>query len=216
MKSLLTLCLLTLGLLPGFGQDVSQSQMAMSEGINNAFTITIEEPYKYVRDVWSKYMEKFGRVKKNKQKEYVSLGASVPTLASRPVDIFAKFEKMDKHTTLAHFWIRTDEGFFTPEQEDAAQRATDFVSEFKKEIARERIREELKKAEKELKKTESHLNRLIKDNERLHTSIKNYEKKIQRAKENIEKNEKDQTRTKEKLEKQKADLDEIKKRLEDI
>ncbi len=188
----------------------------MSDGIHNAYTLSVDEPYKFTRSVWKDYMGEFGKVKKNKQKELESSGASVSSLASRPVDVFASFEKMGKKSTLVHVWIRTEDGYFSAENEALNAKAIAFLEEFKKEVERTKVRKELKDAEKALKKVDGHLTKLIKSNERLHKSIKSYERKIQKAKEDLEKNEKEQEKTKSDLEKQKKVVEEIKQRLSEI
>ncbi|HHB79576.1 MAG TPA: hypothetical protein ENK85_10130 [Saprospiraceae bacterium] len=216
MQNLFTFLLVMAISVSAMAQDVSQSQMAMSEGINNAYTISIDEPIKFTKSVWKEYIGAFGKVKKNKQKEQVSLGTSIADLASRPVDLFATFEKMGKDATLVHVWIKTEDGYFSKENEAQDERAISFLNEFKKEVARTKVRKELKEAEKTLKKQDSELTKLIKNNERLHKNIKNYKNKIQKATEDIEKNEKEQKAAKEDLEKQKKVLEEIKQRLEEI
>ena len=203
--------------LAAMAQNVSQSQMAMSDGIHNAYTFSVDESVKFTKEVWKDYMKEFGKTKRNKkQKEYVSLGASVADLASRPVDIFAKFEKMGKDGALVHVWIKTEDNYFSAEDEAANERAIAFLEEFKKEVLRTKVRKELKKAEKVLKKKDGQLSKLIKNNERLHKNIDNYERKIQKAKEDIQKNEKEQEITKKELAKQKEVVEEVKKRLEEI
>ncbi len=216
MQKLLTLFLVFAVGYVSLAQNVSQSQMAMSDGINNAYTLSVDEPIKFTKSVWKDYMGEFGKVKKNKQKELESSGASVSSLASRPVDVFASFEKMGKQATLVHVWIRTEEGYFSAENEANNAKAIAFLEEFKKEILRTKVRKELKDAEKALKKKDSQLTKLIKSNDRLHKSIKSHERKIQKAKEDLAKNEKEQEKTKSDLAKQKEVVEDVKKRLEEI
>ncbi len=197
-------------------QNISQSQMAMSDGINNAYTLSVEENVKFSKSVWKEYLGNFGRVKKNKQKELASLGASIGDLSSRPIDVFATFEKLGREETLMHVWFKTEEGYFSAENEGANEKVLAFLEEYKKEVVRTKVREELKKAEKDLKKKDGALSKLIKKNERLHKDIKNYEKKIQKAKENIQKNEKEQEAAKRDLETQKGVVEDVKKQLNDI
>lgn len=198
-------------------QNVTQSQMAMSDGIHNAYTFSVDEPVKFTKEVWKDYMGEFGKTKRNKkQKEYVSLGASVSDLASRPVDVFASFEKMGKEATLVHVWIKTEDAYFAAEDEGVTEKVVDFLNEFKKEVQRTKVRKELKAAEKVLKKKDGQLSKLIKNNERLHKNIENYKNKIQKATEDIEKNEKEQEASKGAIKKQKEVLEEVKNRLEEI
>jgi len=216
MQKLLTLIFIFAAISTALSQNVSQSQMAMSDGINNAYTLSVEEPIKFTKSVWKEYMSAFGKVKKNKQKELESSGASVASLASRPVNVFATFEKMGKEATLVHVWIQTEEGYFSAENEGANANAIEFLEEFKKEVIRTKVRKELKTAEKALKKEGNHLTKLIKSNDRLHKSIQSHENKIQKARENLEKNEKEQEKSKSDIEKYKEVVEEVKKRLEDI
>ncbi len=197
-------------------QNISQSQMAMSEGINNAYTLSVAENIKFSKSVWKEYMGNFGRIKKNKQKELTSLGASIGDLASRPIDVFASFEKLGKEETLIHVWFKTENGYFSAEHEEDNEKVVAFLEEYKKEVVRTKVRTELKKAEKNLKKKDGEVSKLIKKNERLHKDIKNYEKKIQKAKEAIEKNEKEQEAAKRDLETQKGVVEDVKKQLNDI
>ncbi len=216
MQKLFTLFLVFAVGYTSLAQNVSQSQMAMSDGIHNAYTLSVDEPQKFTKSVWKDYMGEFGKVKKNKQKELESSGASVSSLASRPVNVFASFEKMGKNSTLIHVWISTEEGYFSAENEGLDAKAIAFLEEFKKEVLRTKVRKELKAAEKALKKEDSHLTKLIKSNDRLHKSIKNYERKIQKANEDLEKNEKEQEKAKSDLAKQKEVVEDVKKRLEEI
>lgn len=216
MQKIITLLLVFAVGYTSLAQNVSQSQMAMSDGINNAYTLSVDEPLKFTKSVWKDYLGEFGKVKKNKQKELESSGASVSSLASRPVDVFASFEKMGKNATLIHVWIRTEEGYFSAENEAADAKALAFLEEFKREVERTKVRKELKNAEKALKKQNNQLTKLIKNNDRLHKSIKNYERKIQKANENLEKNVKEQEKVKSDLAKQKEVVEEVKKRLEEI
>lgn len=215
MQNFLTIFFFMTFSMSAFAQNVTLSQMAMSEDIQNAYTLNVDATTKITKDVWKTYMKKYGKVKKNKQKEYVTAGASIASLASRPVDVFATFEKMGKENSLVHVWIKTEEGFFA-EDDDSNDAAIAFVEEFQKEVLRTKVGKELKAAEKALKKKDSHLSKLIKNNERLHKNIENYKKKIQKAEEDIDKNENEQNKTKEELENQKQVVEDIKTRLSDI
>ena len=213
MKNIITL-ILALFSIAATAQVTSQTK-TMSLGTQNALIVSIPDADEdLIEDTWKDYLKEYGKVKRNrKTKEYTADDIKISSISGAgTMDIYA----WGKDGQLISFFDMGD-GFLSEETHEKAYKATEvFLTEFKHEVTREMVREELKKEEKNLSKMEKQMKGLERDLEKYHSTIEKAKERIAQAEADIEQNGVDQENKKGEIEAQVKVVEEVKEKLENV
>ena len=202
-----------------FGQIV-EAEKVMSAGANNALILEIPDADdKIVSKVWKSFAKSHdAKVKKvKKSDDFITQSPKMSGLTSEGLkNIFVRCDQKGDNVEF-HAWFELDDQFLNsyhhPEAFDEAQKV---MLNFGLEVAKEYTIMELEGEEKELKKMNSHLKRMVKEKENYEKAIVDYQKKIEEAKINIENNIVEQARMQENIESQNGTIESVKKKLANL
>lgn len=216
-----TYILLTLCLVFGLNlsaQNVSQKEMAMSLGNQNAFVVDLEGADDgLAEDVWKDYLKDYGKVKRNKKAgEYYCEDCAISIISSSPMQVTLILDER-KDMTVASAFFDTGSSFITEEGSDVmAEKAEKFMYNYALDVKRKVIENELKEQEKELKNFNKDQEKLEKANKGYHNDIEKAKKQIVEAEENIEQNLKDQEAKQIEIKNQMKLVEEVTERLNSV
>jgi len=190
----------------------------MTQGVNNSLTISIPDADdQMVEKLWKKYMKTHGSKAKKikKSEEWLSSKADIAGIGgSKSVNVYATFEQSGS-TVRMTAWFDMDGDYLSstdhPERYAAGE---DFLNDFELQVYKEGVKAEIKTEENNLKKIESELKKLKKNNSRYHKEIKNAKEKIAKMEANIEDNLQEQEEANTKIEAQKKIVDDTKKKMD--
>ena len=137
----------------GFSQ-VTEEEVSMSAGVNNAFLIDLENASdKMAENVWKSYMKAYGKTKKDrKSKEWRSEGIVIPTIDPiNSINLTGKFEKLNS-SSRAYLWLQMDDSFIHSESHmDQTRGVKKFLEDYAIEVQKSVVQEELDEEEKKIK-----------------------------------------------------------------
>lgn len=198
--------------------QVTQVSQSMSLGTQVGFVQDhIGANDKHVEEAWKDVMKQYGKPKMNrKSKNYESLGAVIPTVSNKPLDIYIEINEGEGQTRSAVFVDNGMQFISSENNEEAAEAMELFLNEFADATHRLVVQDELDNEEKNLDGFEKDLAKLEKENEKLHESIAEFERKIAEAEDNIVANIKSQDDKKFEIEGQKKTIEDVKEKLNSI
>jgi DNA-binding helix-hairpin-helix protein with protein kinase domain len=208
MKTIPFLIILLCIALYSFSQKdikVEETNAKIADGNNNAYTMIIfEADDKNVEKAWKKLMKDY-KAKVNMKKEIFADDAEISELSSNTVDVYAIVEKTKDGDSKITVAFDLGGAFLSSSNHSSQSKAAkSILRKFGVSAAKDAVLEQIKEAEKELKKMEGDKEQLIKDNEDLHKKIEGWEKDIEKAKEDIKENEKAQEEKVKEIENQNA------------
>ncbi len=200
---------------------VVEAQEFMSKGSNNALVVEIEGANaKMAKKVWADFMKEnySTRVKKvKKEQDYLAEGVNIGIVGNGGgVNLYSRAEDRG---SAAKFMVWMDVGndyLSSGSYPTWYTTAESMMYEYKLEVKREVVREELAAEEKNLKKIQSLLNKLKRDNERYHKTIEEAHKRIQKAESDIATNEAEQLSTLNHIEEQMKVIQQVTNKLNSI
>ncbi len=196
MNKIILITLLSIFTLNVFSQKeikVNESNENIADGNNNCLSVVIfEADDKEVEKSWKKLMKDY-KAKVNVKKEIFADDAQINEISVNSIDVYAKTEK-NKDGDVELFVAFDLGGAFlsSSQHSDKFKSAKKIMKEFGVQTAKDAVNEQLKDAEKVMKKMGSEKDALIKENENFHKKIEGWEKDIEKAKEDIKTNEKNQ------------------------
>lgn len=215
----------TLLLLAGafqFGHtQVVERSVGMSAGVQNALLLEIPSvDAGLVSDLWRDYMKDFYREKpkwQRKDKEWFSDDANIAGLGlGNTVDIFAKTEQRDQNTYI-YMWVDLGGAYLSSRQHrDRYAEAEKMLIRFGLEVAREKVKIELKEQEDVLKGLNRDLERLVSEKDKSEREIERAKEAIIKAEKDIENNLQAQEDKADAIKAQEAVIRAVQKRLNDL
>lgn len=189
---------------------VKEGSVKFDHGTFNALTVEIlGVQEKEVNKAWAKKMKDYkGKVDKNKH-GVVAEGVTYVGVHEYQANYYSKTKEKDGTVT---FSVSVDLGgaYLTSSEHSSSYKNLEkAIIEFAKEVIREQVKEELKEAEKALKKQEKALEGLKKDKEKLKSNIAGWKEDIKKAESEIVTNDADQKKQAEEIKKQKVVVDQI-------
>lgn len=178
---------------------ISTEKKSMTKGINDALILElVDTKRKLVEKLWKKYIKQFkANTKKVKRSdEFLSHAARISSISSEPVNLYSSFSESGNNVYLS-LWIEMEEDnfFSSSENSDVFVEAENILVHFSGEVEKENIRIELQEEQKRLKKLESVLKKLERNNDSYHKDITSAKARIVKAEEKIITNEKEQEDT---------------------
>lgn len=204
-----------------FAQQAREATLDMSLGGQNGYYIDIDGVEAgFVEDVWNDYLKDndYGKTKRNKKaKEYYGNEISIPMVSGgEKFSLYAKF--LDKKGMVTvETWA--DMGGYFVNMDDYPKEAKgmmSFLEDFYLTVKRESFEEEYKQQEKQIKKSNKHLDKLVKKNKGLHDDIEDLKKKIIEKEEAIEKNLVEQEDQRMLITKEETELEKIKEKINNL
>ncbi len=206
-----------------FAQNVvvTEGAAAMSQGSNNGFTVKLPgTDKKDVEKAWKKFVDNYkGKQKFDKKTEELLANNSVikEINGDNTIDIYSKITADSKTDNTLTVWFNLGGAYLSSQAHgDKAKIAQKMISDFALSVSRTMLEDQLKEEEKKAKKELEKLKDLEKDKAELEKDIESYKKKIAKAEDDIKKNvekQKDQTAT---LEKQKDAVEVVKKKISSL
>jgi hypothetical protein len=214
------LIIFTFGFLNFTGAQVKEENSPMSQGIFNGYSVVLDGvDSKLVDQVLKDYFKKYGgKYKWNRKfREHEFIGIFLNNIQqSTPLDLFAQTKNTGTDAVLT-IWIKLEEGFLESGKKPEAFEATEIMLQhFSREVAREKLKNNIKEEERNTTKLESDLNRLKKRNENLHSEIEKARKRIEDAENEIQVNEKEQSQTNLSIKRQEELLEQLKRKLNEM
>ena len=161
-----------------------------------------------IEKAWKSLMKGYG-AKVSTGSEIVSKNATIKDITEKPIDVYAKIKKnSDGFTLIVGFDLG---GAFLSESlhSDKYKYAEKIVSDFANDVTKEAFENLIKDQTKILEGLQRKQEKLVKENEGLHSDIEKYKKRIQDAEYDIKKNMSNQDNMKSDIEKQKSVVGEI-------
>jgi hypothetical protein len=208
-------------LFPGLQAQILEKEANMSLGVqmgNEVILVDIEA--KDAGDLWEDYFkDRYDeKVKKNrKADEYYVTGVRINSIFSvSNIDVYTKFEERGSNTVMT-FWVDLGMSFVNSEDYPTEYKGViDLMEDFRIHARTWAVNEELEDAEGVLEDYKKDLDKLEKNNAKLHERIADYEQKIVEAKADIEQNLIEQEETRMSIDRQVQVLKEIQMRMESI
>jgi hypothetical protein len=223
MKSSFLLAPLFLLLFPAFlsAQYVKEQSAEMSAGSRNALTLEIPGVSQdLVSDFWKDYMKDFYREKPKWQRrdnEWLSDDADITALGKgNTVDIYAKAEERGDNVMI-YMWVDLGGAYLSSkEHPERFKEAEKMLMRFGLEVAKEKMRLDIKEQEDVLKDMGKDLDRLASDKERSEREIERAKEAIRKAEEDIKQNLKDQAAMREKIAEQEELIKKMQRQRNDL
>lgn len=218
MKTLLTFLFLTLVLTTGQTQ-VSFIEDNMSEGLRPGISILLPNVDKrFVDSQWKTYIKKYGgKYRWNRREgEHKNEGTSIPNVSPESINVYAVTKEASNNTQFI-VWFQEGTQFLNPQKDSLKMdNAANLLNHFALEVAREKLKEDIKEEEKNLSKLENELKKQERLNEKLHQDIEDYKAKIAKAEQDIIDNEKQQVDSGAAITSQKARIENLKEQLSEL
>ncbi len=199
--------------------QVTESVKAMSQGSNNALSVSLADiSVSDAEKVWKDFAKTFSsKIKYNKkEKEYFVDDASVPSVSPNTIDLYSKAEKVGNEVAFS-VWFDLGGGYLSSASNAAMySNAVSFMKDYMKEVERFKINEQLKVEMKALDKLNDNLKSLTRDKDGYEKDIKKAEDKITESRAKIEQNVKDQANKQTEINTQQAKIDKIKADLQKL
>lgn len=218
MKTLLTFLFLTLLLVTGQSQ-VSFVDDNMSEGLRPGVSILLPNvDTRFVDSQWKTYIKKYGgKYRWNRREgEHRNEGTSIPNVSPESINVYAATREAGNNTQFI-VWFQEGTQFLNPQKDSLKMdNAANLLNHFALEVAREKLKDDIKEEEKNLSKLENELRKQERQNEKLHQDIEDYKEKIAKAQQDIIDNEKQQVDSGAAISSQKARIENLKEQLSEL
>lgn len=172
--------------------QITEESRAMTQGINNSLTISIPDADdKMVERLWKKFMKSHGsKTKKIKRsEEWLSSKADITSIGgSSDINVYATFEQSGSDVRMTAWFELKDTYLSSMEHPERYAAGEAFLNDFEMAVYKEGVKREVKEEENNLRKLESELKKLRKNNDRYHKEIKAAKEKIAKMEANIEEN----------------------------
>lgn len=218
MKTLLTFLFLTILLVTGQSQ-VSFIDDNMSEGLRPGVSILLPDVNtRFVDSQWKNYIKKYGgKYRWNRREgEHRNEGTSIPNVSPENINVYAVSRESGNNTQFI-VWFQEGTQFLSPNKDSLKMdNAANLLNHFALEVAREKLKDDIKEEEKNLSKLENDLSKQERQNEKLHKDIENYKERIAKAEQEIIDNEKQQVDSGAAITSQKARIEKLKEQLSEL
>ncbi len=198
--------------------QIEEGERSMSLGIHNALVMELPDvSIKLAEKQWKRYAKKYGKTKyQRKSDEYFTNNADIPSVnGDNGVDLYARVAE-DGNKKYILVWFDLGGAYLSSKDVDKYQSAEKILLEFGLKVAKEKIRLDLKAAEKELKNKENRLKKLERSKKSYEREIEIAKAKIEKAEGKIEQNIKDQEVANDEIEQQKELVKEIQARFSEL
>jgi DNA-directed RNA polymerase beta' subunit len=220
MKRLLFIAFFLTQLLSSTWSQIKEEANAMSQGVANSFSLVLPDVQKKLADdLWKDYIKKYGGKYKfdRKQNEHQSLEAVIGTLSlEEKLNIYASIKEVGSDLVFT-LWIQSGNEYISSRDNADKYEAIELqMQHFAREVAREKLRLQLRDEEKQLSKIEQELQRLVRKKESLELEIEKARKRIEEAERDIQTNIEDQGKTEVSIKSQQEIVRELKQKLQDM
>lgn len=192
--------------------QVIEKDLRMSSGVQNALVVELNgADDKRSEKIWKQFTKEFGKLQRDKKMdEFFLLDIIVPSIDPEyAVTVFTKFDEYDDMTR-ASFWFKMDDRFLNSiDDEDEINGADAFLTDYKIEVEKTVIKDQLDDEEDDLKDLQKDLSKLEKKNKDLHKDIEKAKETIRKAESEIEENLKDQEKKRKEIEDQKSNVEKV-------
>lgn len=200
--------------------QIKESPRAMPFGTYSAATTLFDgDQDRLFQSWWKEFMSDHGRLKKMKKSDvYVIENVVIDEIAfNNAVNIYSQVSSSKENTELA-VWVDKGEGLFINSSDDPGgyEGIENLILAFRLFVQKEEIKLELETQNKELKRMESGLSKLKKENESYHKTIQQAKERIAKAEGDIEENVIEQETASSKISAQLEKINEIMSRLESV
>ncbi len=194
--------------------EVTEVQRFMSQGEQNAFTITIYgADLKSTSGYWDKFVKRFkGKTKTDKKTgEIFSDDCKLPEMSQNTVDVYARFTEQSSDEVNVFSWFDLGGAYLSNEDyPEKGAYASNILIEFARYVAKNQAEVMLTMEEKSLKDLERDLEKLERENMSFHKKIEEAKTQIAKMESNIQMNLEEQAAKKDEIETQKAVLNDAK------
>ncbi|MCH8331601.1 MAG: hypothetical protein IH946_09535 [Bacteroidetes bacterium] len=195
--------------------NVESSTKNMSQGTNPGFSVFIPEAdNKDVEKLWKKTAKKYGGKTSSSKGEIFCDNASISSISSNTIDIYAMVEKGTNGCIFTCFFDLG--GAYISKSHDGYGTAEKMVHDFAIEAAKEAVQGQVDDLEKQLKVLENDLKHLVKDKENLAKNIEKWKEDIAKAEEETTQNDADQLSKQGDIKAQTETIDQTKEKLKKI
>jgi len=201
-------------------QNIQENERTMSQGSKPGFSMSIDNlDAKETERLWIDYLKdsKAKTKKDRKTNEVFADDASVQSISSNLMDIYATFTERGKQTEMI-VWVDLGGAFLARRQHpDKIAAFEQWLGEFGRRTRVRKIELEQEAEELVFKDQKKEFDKLVKEEERLKKEIADAEQRINQAKKELEVNNANQNNRRQEMERQQMKIQEIeakKKRVE--
>ena len=206
---------------PSSASKVTEGNQSMNLGVHNAYTVILPNTDdKTVEKMWKDLMKEYDGKTKSVKKADEQLTENVRISAisgSGALSVYSLVKEQGDDVALTA-WFDMGSGTFLNSKDYASssREAESLLQKFSVDVKREMVKRELEEEQKNLKKLEGQLERLVKQKDGLEKDIENYKKRIKEAEDDIVKNIAEQENAQKMIEEQKTVVGDVSKRLDEI
>lgn len=216
MKRTFTTVILAVATILLLQAQVREEPRFMSLGQMNAHVVEIPSATsKFVEREWRTFMKEYGRVKRVKRADqYIIDDAQVMSIGgASTIDIYSQTQ--ESAGAVVHIvWIEMNGEFVNSDDHPDAHAGTvELLEDFAHHVRMQNLEDEIREQEKALKRLESQMARLLRDNESYHKKIDQAKERIAEAERDIEQNILDQSLKTQEIEAQTKIVEELVQRL---
>jgi DNA-directed RNA polymerase beta' subunit len=220
MKRLIFTAFFLTQLLSATWSQIKEEANAMSQGVANSFSLVLPNVQKNLADdLWKDYIRKYGGKYKfdRKQNEHQSLEAVIGTISlDDKLNIYASIREVGTDLVFT-LWIQNGSEYISSRDNADKYEAIELqMQHFAREVAREKLRLQLREEEKQLSKVEQELQRLARKKEGLELEIEKAKKRIEEAERDLQSNLVDRRKTEVSIKSQQEIVRELKQKLQDM
>jgi DNA repair exonuclease SbcCD ATPase subunit len=198
---------------------VDETSYNFKSGKQSALKTTVYEANaKTVSKEWEDLMRDYkGKTSGNKDEIFADNVLMKDFNDNNPVDIYAHFEENSEGHTVMYVAVDLGGAYMSSSSHsELSKKMEKIIQEFAKKSSEERVKEQIKAAEKLFSNMESDQKKLVSENENLHQDIVKYNEKIKKAEEDIKTNLTNQENKKKEIEDQQKMLETLKDKLKSI
>jgi hypothetical protein len=201
--------------------QVTEQLKGMSQGAQNALSVEIQQAdEKLVGEVWKNFMKDRYRAKlkwDRRTKEHFADDANIPGIGlGNTVDVYAVAEPRGSNVWFT-VWFDLGGAYLSAQRHpDRYPAAESLLLEFQREMTREKVRQELKAEEDNLRRMQKDLERLKVAHERSHKEIEKAREAIRKAESDIAQNEEEQEAIIHQINRQQSAIDAVMRRLSNM
>lgn len=205
MKKLFIAGLFILGSLFSYAQKdikVISKNCTVAKIPRKGLATTVELDNKYVRDLWKKHIKSYGKTSSKGKITSIEL-ANMSSISSTPVTMYSQVESSGKGTEI---WMGIDMGDkYVVEGGEGYSSAKQLLESFALSCYKEDLMDQVKEAEDALGSSVKKQEKVIKEGEKLVSSIESNKKEKEKLEQAIAKNASDKTQLESDLEQNKKD-----------
>lgn len=203
-----------------FAQEIREEAAVMSQGVNNAFILTLKNVEQVdLQGIWGNLVKDFkgGKAKGvKKSNELMADDVEIKEMSENTVDVYALIKEAGEDAQI-YVWFDLGGAYLSSKMhQDRVPTAKKILQRYAKMVEKEQTALRLEKEEEMLKEMEKQMEELVKTQRKAESQIEDYKQKIAEEEAAIEQSKRDQAAKQKEIDQQKSKLESTKTYLKKI